>query len=479
LATQYASTGVQFLRVISGDHERTALDFQKHYRHRAVYLMDTDLSFQAVHSRGGWPFLMLVDPNGTIVRKVNNLVDGDPALLQALQAMKPAPGAPALRTVDGVPYSLETLRRSEELEKPRRREHSSHLAATSDGRLVLVFTSQQDGNSNVWLRLWDGKAWSEDRPVAASPADEYDGTVVAAPNNQVWFCWTSNAGGDQYNIFATSLARLTAGRPPLQITASHDDAMAGRMATDAAGAVWITYYKWQKNSLGLSRDKEVYVRRLQGDTLSREIWISPADVPSYEDHTDPTIACLGDQVLIAWSWDYHRPQGYPPEPESPTIFLRALAADFSSLKLFPASGASVDMVPVLAAQGPSAWCAWDSLSTRGATAGKSLQLRRVSAAGCGAEPVSLVTGLAHVCSPSFATHPGGHVALVWCQKRPRGNWELWRSDCDSQGQWSRPQTLVTTGGPRHSSAVFDAQGRLWVSCAADADDGRRITVQRF
>ncbi|MCU0915121.1 MAG: hypothetical protein MUC88_11230 [Planctomycetes bacterium] len=479
MATQYAQTGVQFLRVISGDHERTALDFQKHYRHHAVYLMDTDLAFQAPHSRDGWPFLMLVDPNGTIVRKVNNLVDGDPALLKALAAMKPAADAPAIRTIDGVSYSSETLRRSGELEESRVGEHSSHLAATPDGRLLLVFTSQRDGDSNVWLRVWEGKTWSEDRPVAASKADEYDGTVVTTRDNQVWFCWTSNASGDKYNIFATSLERLTAGRPPLQITESNDDAMAGRMAIDATGAVWITYYKWQKNSQGFSRDKEVYVRRLQGDTLSREIWISPANVPSYEDHTDPTIACLGDQVLVAWSWDYHRPQGYPQEPESPTIFLRALAADFTSLRLFPASRASVDMVPVLAAQGESAWCAWDSLAARGDTASKSLQLRRVSAAGCAAEPVSLATGLAHLCSPSFATSPQGRLTLVWCQKEPRGNWELWRSDCDPQGPWSKPQALVTAGAPRYGSAAFDAQGRLWVSYAADADRDRRVNVQRF
>jgi hypothetical protein len=56
--------GVQVLRVISGDHERTAVDFQKHYRLNAVHLMDTDRSFEATHNRDGWPFLMLVDPNG-------------------------------------------------------------------------------------------------------------------------------------------------------------------------------------------------------------------------------------------------------------------------------------------------------------------------------------------------------------------------------------------------------------------------------
>lgn len=478
MAAQYEKAGVQFLRVISGDHERTALDFQKHYRHNSVYLMDTDVSFQAAHSRGGWPLLMLVDPNGTIVRKVNNMVDSDPEILKALQRMKANRDAAPIRIVDGVHYSTETLRRSGELDKPSIREHSSHLAATPDGRMFLVFTSSRGPSSDVWLRVWDGKAWSEDRAVAASDADEYDGTVVTASDSQVWFCWTSNAGADKYNLFVTSLDRLIKGEKPIQITRSNDDAMGGPMAMDAAGTLWITYYKWQRNAQGISRDKEVCVRTLKNEALSQEIQISPTDVPSYEDHTDPALALLGDQAFVSWSWDYHRPKGYPQDPESPTIFLRTVDADLKLGKPFHASGRSIDMVPMLAVQGQTAWCVWDSLILAGDSISKSLQVRRVDATGCAAQTVSVATNLEHLCSPCFAVGPRGRTVLVWCQKKRDANWELRRSDCDGQGQWSPSQALVTTGNPRYSSATFDAQGRLWVSYTADTEKGRQIKVQR-
>jgi hypothetical protein len=464
--------------VISGDHERTALDFQKHYRQSSVYLMDTDVSLQAAHSRGGWPFLMLVDPNGTIVRKVNNMVDGDPEILKALQRMKAAPDAAPIRIVDGVHYSSETLRRSGELDKPRVREHSSHLAATPDGRVFLVFTSWRGQSSDVWWRVWDGKSWSEDRAVAASDADEYDGTVVTAPDNQVWFCWTSNAGGDKYNIFATSLDRLTKSKRPIQVTQSDDDAMGGRLVMDATGTLWITYYKWQKNAQGISRDKEVFVRTLRNEALSQETQVSPTDVPDYEDHTDPALVLVGDRALVSWSWDYHRPKGYTQEPESPTIFLRAVDADLKLGKPFHASGRSIDMVPVLAVQDKAAWCAWDSLILAGDSASKSLQVRRVKDTGCDAETISLATGLEHICSPCFALSPQGRMALVWCQKKRGGSWELRRSDCDDQGQWSISQALVTTGNPRYGSATFDTQGHLWLSYTADTENGRQIKVQQ-
>ena len=302
--------------------------------------------------------------------------------------------------------------------------------------------------------------------------------MVAAPDNQVWFCWTSNAGTDKYNIFATSLARLTEGRKPIQITQSDDDAMGGRMAMDAPGTLWITYYKWQKNAQGISRDKEIFVRTLKNETLSKELRVSPTDVPSYEDHTDPAIVLVGDKTLVSWSWDYHRPRGYTQEPESPTIFLRTVDADLTPGKPFHASGRSIDMVPVLAAQGKVAWCAWDSLILTGDSISKSLQVRRVNATSCDTQTVSVATNLEHICSPCFALGPQGRTTLIWCQKRRGGNWELRRSDDDDQGQWSTSQALVTTGNPRYGSATFDVQGRLWVSYTADTENGRQIKVQR-
>ncbi len=466
--------------MISGDHERTALDFQKHYRLSVIHLMDTDMSFQAVHDRtDNWPFLMLVDPNGNVVHRVNNLVDREPKLLELLQRMKASPETAPVKVVDGIRYSTETLRRSGELEKPQVRECSSRLAAAPDGRLFLVFTSWRENGGDMWLRTWDGKVWSEDRAVAATTADEYDGSVLVGPDQQVWFCWTSNAGSDQYNIFATSLDRLTAGKPPVQVTQADDDAMGARMACDPAGTLWITYYKWQKNRAGISRDKEIFVRTLKNEDLSKEVQVSPTDVPSYEDHTDPGIAILGEQTLVCWSWDYHRPKGYPQEPEAPTIFVRAVGAGLQLGQPFHISGTSIDMVPVLMTQGKGAWCAWDSLVSNRGGRSKTLFVRRVDAAGGAGEPLALATGLEHICSPSFAVGPQGQTVLVWCQRKRDGDWVLCRSEADEQGRWSEARTLIDRGSPRYCSAVFDARGTLWVSYTADTARGRQVKIEQL
>ena len=71
-----------------------------------------------------------------------------------------------------------------------------------------------------------------------------------------------------------------------------------------------------------SRDKEVYLRRFENGEWSREVQISPKDVPAYEDHTDPTVSAYRDGVIVAWSWDFHPPlKGYSRYAQNPTIFM--------------------------------------------------------------------------------------------------------------------------------------------------------------
>jgi hypothetical protein len=96
----------------------------------------------------------------------------------------------------------------------------------------------------------------------------------------------------------------------VRLTDSGDDAMHARMACDDKGHVWAAYYKWHKMGK-YSRDKEVYIRKLENGQWSNEIRISPTDVPQYEDHSEPSISAYGSGVAIAWSCDFYPPNlGY-------------------------------------------------------------------------------------------------------------------------------------------------------------------------
>lgn len=443
-----------------------------------VHLMDPDRSFEREYNSRGWPFLMLIGPDGKLKYQCNNLLERERklvSLLKKAKATRPDISAPL---VDGVHYMPGTLERSGEDKGPQPCERFSSLAAGVNGQVYLVLTSSQNNNSDIMLRIWDGQTWSSDIPVAATEADEYDGTVIVDKNDKVWACWTSNAQDSRYNIYITNLESVRAGAQPTRVTDATDDAMHGRMACDAQGRLWITYYQWQKNRVGISRDKEVYVRRLAGPRMSEPIRISPTDVPSYEDHTDPAIVQLGNDMMVCWSWDFHQPRGYTREAREPTIFARTINNRLVLDRPFHLSHGHIDMLPVLGSGSQEGhWCAWDSLA--GGPNSKSLCVRPVTANAATAPTTMISRNLTHLCSPCFAFCDGQAGSLVWCQTQNGQDWTLEKSVLDANtGQWSSPRTLALEGDPRYASAVYDAQGQLWVAYSRETPEGRRVIAKQ-
>lgn len=440
--------------------------------------MDPDQAFeQPYNPKGYWPSLMLVGPDGKVKFQRTNLVDREPQLIALLKKAEATRPHISPKLVDGIAYMPGTLERSGESQAAQPRERFTSLAAGPDGKVYLVLTSCRASNSDILLRIWDGQAWSNDIPVAATDADEYDGTVLAGKNGDVWICWTSNAQDDMYNIYVTELQSVLTGVQPIRVTDAPDDAMHGRMACDAQDGLWITYYQWQKHRADISRDKEVYVRCLRGTSLSKAIQISPTDVPWYEDHTDPAIIPVDNGMMVCWSWDYHRPKGYTEEALSPSIFARMIDDRLVPDRPFHVSQKQIDTVPVLGSDGQgNYWCAWDSLV--GGPNSKSLCVRPLTANATTGKTITISRNLTHICSPCFAFADQQDGVLIWCQTQNGQDWTLERSVLDAKtGQWSSPGTLALEGNPRYSSAVYDANGRLWVAYSRKTPEGHRVIAQ--
>lgn len=470
--------------MISGDNELSALEFQKHYRLPIVHLLDSSRTFGRKYNRDGWPFLMLADAQGRIVYKKNGLLDREEGAIRKLldKMLDEQPDVEPV-SLDGVTYMPATVERTGESEKPLRRERFSSLACGPDGNVYIVFTGNRNGNSDVFVRAFDGEAWSPDRPVAATSADEYDGRVMVDERKRVWICWTSNASGENYNVFVSTLADLSASVEPVQITDAQDDAMHGRMACDREGNVYLTYYKWHKMG-ARSRDKEVYVRRWVDNKWSDEVRISPTDVPDYEDHSDPAITGLDEGALVCWSWDFHRPGGYAVEAEGPTIFARAVDAGLKLGKIIPVSGKRIDVTPALGnCRKELIWCAWDSLGmeTLGGYRKTLCVGKALFEAGSGrTEGIRLSGPVVNVCTPAFAVSRGGATALVWSETADGRSWVLRHAEFDSEhGSWSEPETVESRGNPRFCSACYDSAEQLWVSYSAESDNCTEIVVRKI
>jgi len=480
IAALYPPRDLQTIRTVAGDNELAALDFQKHYRLRFVQLLDTNRSFEKRYNDDGWTFLMLADREGKIVYKVNSPHEKDWLKLRSI-LNKMLSGTMSSKTIirDGIAYMPATLQRTGEIENRRICEHFPSVACGQDGKVYVIFTTNRNGTSDVFIRVFDGSKWSEDIPISATAADEYDGTVLVDKQGRIWICWTSNAGGYRYDIFIMSFAKSSKPGIPMKLTRSDDDAMHPRMTCDESGRIWVTYYKWHKMGI-YSRDKEVYLRKLENGKWSDELQISPTDVPQHEDHSDPAVSVCGNGVVVAWSWDFHPPnRGYSKEAEAPTIFLRTVSDRMALGKISSVSGKNIDVTPAVAASGNrQIWAAWDSLGWN--------QRKRL----CVGNPhigrdnpankiQSLNKPVVNVCSPCFATSPTGHLTLLWSETEDGGRWVLKRADLDTNNHWSIPTVVEFQDNPRFCSVTYSPQGRLWIAYSGRTKQGREIVVKNL
>jgi hypothetical protein len=179
IAVLYPPRDLQTIRTVAGDNELAALDFQKHYRLGFVQLLDTNRSFEKRYNNAGWTFLMLADREGKIVYKVNSPREKDWLKLRSI-LNKMLSGTISSKTIirDGIAYMPATLQRTGETEIRRICEHFPSVACGQDGKVYVVFTTNRNGTSDVFIRVFDGSKWSEDIPIASTAADEYDGTVL-------------------------------------------------------------------------------------------------------------------------------------------------------------------------------------------------------------------------------------------------------------------------------------------------------------
>jgi len=473
---------LQVIRCVVGENELTALEFQKHYRLPMIHVLDVNWEVGRQYHANSWPFLMLVDANGKVVHAATGtLARQEKVLDRLIQGLLGESGDVMAVERDGVQYAPGTLARSGETQLTKRCDRFPSVACGPGGCVYVVFTSNRHGNSDVFIRIFDGSRWSADRAIAGTKADEFDGVVLVDQSNRVWVSWTSDGGGEKYNIYLTSLDDLSMPQEPMQITHAEDDAMHGRLACDRSGGIWVTYYKWHKMH-GISRDKEVYARRYDGTRWSDEIHVSPSDVSQYEDHTDPAIVPYDGGVAVCWSWDFHPPRGYTGSARAPTIFLRTIDEDLNLGRMTTVSGRGIDTTPAIAVDRQRAiWCAWDSLvrdSSSGSTS-KGLYVRaaELKRPDRGALGDDLSDRSKNVCTPCFAANSTRELTLVWSEADLQDRWTLKSAAyAHETKRWTPPRTVVAEGCPRFPASAFANDGRLWIAYSTETETGREIRV---
>ncbi|MHC5061610.1 MAG: S41 family peptidase [Planctomycetota bacterium] len=478
---EYTPRGLAIVRNIVGDNELAALDFKKHYRLPFVHLLDTNRRLDRRYNKDGWTFLMLADRDGKIIYQANSPSENDWRKLKSIlnNILQQIQSHTTINRDDTI-YMTETLKDNGEFGKQLQHDRFPSIAAGRNGQIYLVFTTNRNGNSDIYIRIFDGLSWSEDMPIAATNADEYDATVLVDKQDNIWVSWTSNADGKNYNIFIVSFDDLSRIGKPTQLTNSEDDAMHARIACDSKGRIWVVYYKWQKIE-EYSRDKEIYIRRYENGNWSSELQVSPTDVSAYEDHSDPAITVYASSAVIAWSWDFHPPnKGYSTVAESPTIFIRPIFNNMKLGKISSVSSDAIDLTPnIIISQDRKLWCTWDSILQRQS------KYICITQAAIGRNNIPgriqfLDKAVDNICTPSFAMSPQGSISLFWSENVAGRVWILKKSCLDqTAGRWGRPEIIELQHNPRYCSAVYDSEEQIWIAYSAESKKGGEIVVKKL
>lgn len=481
----------------------------RHFRSSALHVLDYDYQSLRSLGAGSWPYYVFADAQGNVVFQTVSMGRGfadvpkfEAAFAKALQE-KPATktesgseGAPA----EGMASQAAAPPRPGEVickdgictiatapgAKPPVRELAPKLAAGADGSLWLVFTSNRDGDENVYLRECvppgakapTGVKRIEARRLTRSLADDCAPALAVAPDGRVWVAWASLRSG-KYDIFVQSLEGGTFAAET-RITESADDAMRPAIAVDGEGRVWVVYVKWNRD-FGTSRDRDVFARWFQDGKWCDEFRVSPPE-PAIEDHTDPAIAPdpkAKERVWVAWSYDYH-PGVVPQNTEDtdqPSVFARPVGPSGpigDSIHLVGTPGKdlhAVDLWPSLAFDADGVlWCAFDAAFLL--QGGRGALLSHFEGEKF-TVPERIGWTDAEFESPSLAVAPDGSKLLVWSE-RLGGRWRI-RGARQSQGSWSDPHEIVEGEGDLRNPHVACRAGEFWI--AFEERHGFKSTVR--
>jgi hypothetical protein len=120
------------------------------------------------------------------------------------------------------------------------------IAVDKGGRVWVVWkgwrTVNQNVNSNIFARFYDG-SWSSRMTVTDDSYHDCDPVAAADTSGRIWVAWSTNRDGnwDIYSIYYDdgTWSEL------IPITTDPDDDLAPSMTRDGAGKIWIAWHSWR------------------------------------------------------------------------------------------------------------------------------------------------------------------------------------------------------------------------------------------
>lgn len=358
------------------------------------------------------------------------------------------------------------------------------IAVDSEGRVWVAYVSWEQEADVIYVRSYDGEAWSKALAVAG-PGDFYQVKLAREGRNRLWLVWAAQEEGnwDLYARVHDGQAWGTVSR----LTKATGSDFKHELATDADGNVWVA---WQSFRDGNS---DIYLRNLS-DASSRELRVTDNAANDWE----PTLAC-DRQGNVFVAWDTYRSGNYD-------IYLRRMVPEPAEPIAVAASPDFEAHASIVCDREGRVWVAYDSAQpnwgkdyTRDETlcdgnftatlhAYRRLELRCVTPDGVAAAPVPIPQSMpdswqavptvvygtvGHRRSydlPNLTTDASGNLWLTYRLNRqgylghpPGGGvWEIETVWFDGS-KWSDPVFIPNSHGrnDQRVGTALDEQGALW------------------
>ncbi len=183
------------------------------------------------------------------------------------------------------------------------------IAVTIDGTPYIAWEDGSSGNTEIYIRQWDGVNWTEVSSYSASgggisntPGQSEAPMLVATQDGTLYLAWQDNSSGNE-EIYVrqwdgTTWTEVGAGSASGGgISNTSDNSVHPALALSAEG---VPYLAWEEEQVGTS---EIYVRQWDGSNWVEVGTGSASDggiSNNAGDSLHPSLAVSGGTVYVAW-----------------------------------------------------------------------------------------------------------------------------------------------------------------------------------
>ena len=165
---------------------------------------------------------------------------------------------------------------------------SPSIMQAGNGLIWVVWTSDRNGNDDLFYKTYNGASWSTDILLTKDSYPDQFPSIMQAGNGIIWVVWSSHKTGD-YELFYKTFNGIVWSSPH-QLTYNSDFDTMPSIAEARDGKIWVV---WQSGDIA-----ELYYKTYNGSAWSSDmqLTVNPAS------DIDPSIAQIDDKkIWVVWT----------------------------------------------------------------------------------------------------------------------------------------------------------------------------------